>query len=217
MGVRKLSIVFTTVVFLGLIAFSFAEAKGIPIGVFKAAQQALKEFPMIKAELSRESKTSSAKISLGEFFRIYTVNPVELVEAKEAQRSFSSFIIPTFTWRVLVIVNGKPHSLLTIDKVDGEWKAVAWGAKELAKELFQLRKEWPSREYSLRFVRIYQARADVVQVVDREGKEKGYVPLISARVALNLSPEFDPVFTLSGKELLMDIRGVVKKELEFRK
>ncbi len=219
MGVRKGTLLLTLMVFLGLIAFSFAASK-VPPGVLKAAKEGLREFPMIRADLlgkKTEKPFSPARVALGEFFQVYTVNPVELIEAKALRRSFRSFIIPTTEWRVIVKVNGKPHSLLTIDKIDGKWKAVAWGGRELARELSALWKEWPSKDYRLKFVRIYQARADVVQILDKRGREKGYVPLISARIALNLTPKFDPLFTLSGREMLKNLRGIVKKELDLRK
>lgn len=217
---RLKRIFYVLLVSLGLLILAVYSAT-VPQGVREAALKGLKEFPMLRAEILQaeagKTLTSPPSVSLGEFFQVHTVKPDELLQAPETQGSFSGLIRSTPIWRVVVMVNGEPNSLLTVEKRKGRWTAVAWGGKELAKELYSLRKEWPAPKFKLRFIRIYQARADVIEVLDRTGKKEGYVPLVSARIALNLPPSFDPQFIISEPRLLKNLKEIVRENFDFRK
>jgi len=209
-------------VFLLLSMFAFGFTK-VPPEVVKAAKQGLYELPMLRAELLKSVPASASaevlkKVKLGAFFQVYTVEPQVLLTTQEENISFGALARPTEMWRVIVVFNNRAHSLLTMGKVDGKWQVVTWGAKGLSKELYALREKWPAKKnYKLRFIRVYQARADVVQIIDASGKSKGYVPLVSARVAFSLPGEFDPFYTMSEADVFHTMKKTVEKNMRLEK
>ena len=121
-----------------------------------------------------------ARIAYG--FPVHTVDPAAMMEGGP----LGKLVQPNGQWRFVVKVQGKPVGLATVEKVDGKFTTVAYGAAELAKDLDIMFKRHGNADRSnLRFVRIYQSRADLLDVGGADGRRR-YAPMASARAAFDL-------------------------------
>jgi hypothetical protein len=124
------------------------------------------------------------KATLGGPFRVYTITPENILSYSSGV-PVERIISPTSVWLFPVIAEGEVRTLLTVDQVDGGWKAVAIGSSGLAKQWASIMQVRPSSEgYDHTFVRVFQATSDIV-LVSRLG-ETEIIPLESARVSLGL-------------------------------
>jgi hypothetical protein len=72
----------------------------------------------------------------------------------------------------------------------------------MALEVNKVMERWPMNQgYSYRFTRIYQARADFIEI-SNNGQSIGFVPLTASRVAFGMSGAFDPAALLQGPEIM---------------
>jgi hypothetical protein len=188
------------VVFIGT-GFLPAVQEGPPAEVTEAARQGLADFPGLTGA------------QLGQGFRVYTVSPAELMECPVME----SIIIPTNMWRFVVVSNSRPAALLTVALVDGQWRAVSIGGAGLAVEMTQVMATWPQKDgCSHRFVRIYQAQADFVEISKKGASAvTGYIPLKASRMVLELEGPFDPSTVLSGSEIVPPLRDIVSKSRQM--
>lgn len=170
-------------------------SKAAPPEVMEAAQQGLTMLPKVV------TNKPAGTLTLGDFFLLHTMHPNAV---KSATRGVGSLIQPAGMWLAIVLLNDQPYLMMTLDQVGGTWKAVGFGSEIYANELWQIRKAWPEAAgYQLRNVRFYQARADMVHVVDRTGREVGFVPLTSAKIAYKLQQgAFNPKALLSDSKVL---------------
>jgi hypothetical protein len=107
-------------------------------------------------------------------------------------------------------VRGKPVGLATVELVNGQWETVAYGAAELAKDVDALfARHGNAARSNLRFVRIYQSRADLLEVAGADGRTR-YAPLQSARAALSLQRDE----LLDGESLIGPLRATAKANIE---
>jgi hypothetical protein len=104
---------------------------------------------------------------------------------------------------------------MTVDRMDGEWRAVSLGASELAQQLTALMLRWPESSHRLRFIRVYQANADFVEVA-RGGQVLGVVPLLSARISLEAPGRFDPNDVWAGARVVGRLKPIVRAALGRR-
>lgn len=160
---------FTLCVFLFLgMGFSLS-AQDPPAEVLEAARQGL----------------HGENLVLGFGFQVYTVNPAQLVD--KPGEPLHALLIPAGMWRFVVLSEGLPQALITVDKVDGQWSAVSIGGTGLAKEITALRNQWPKNKgYDFRFLRIYQAKADLMEIREKS-LPIGFAALESGRIALGIS------------------------------
>ena len=99
-------------------------------------------------------------------------------------------------WFFEAVYDGEPCCILTVDDLDGEYRAVAIGSAGIAKELHQLEQEYPGEAgYSKVFVRVFRATSDLV-LVSREGENEKVAGLLSARVSLELEEQVSDAHTL---------------------
>lgn len=169
---------------------SSSSANPVPAEVVQAAEEGLGSIP----------ETAGKTLTLGEFFLVHTMDPDAVMAADD---NAGSLIQSTGMWRVMVLENGRPQAMMTIDKVEGQWQVGAFGGAGIADELAQIRKAWPRSEgYELRMVRLYQARADVGELT-QGSRAFGFVPLTSARMAFGMEKRgFDPRDVQAGAGVL---------------
>lgn len=119
-----------------------------------------------------------SRASLGTPLRVYTVSPDSL--SGDADNP-SNHPVAVDQWRVPVLIDGKPRSLLTVAVVDGALKAVELGAAALAREFGEFDDTYPGMRRAL--FRLNQLQCDFI-MLDRTGAgfaEGEYHPLRSAR------------------------------------
>jgi hypothetical protein len=168
--------------------------------IIAAARQGLADFPGLTGA------------SLQEGFQVYTVSPVALISSAD----LGAMTIPTGQWRFVVSCGEQPMGLLTVAQVEGQWKAVSFGGAGLAVEMTRVLKTWPENGYHVRFVRIYQAMTDLVEISRvNESREPGYVPLTSARASLGIQGEFAPDVLLKASEMIIPLRDAVAKNIKM--
>jgi len=139
---------------------------------------------------------------LGEPYQMYTIHPDNLIYERPA---YTNFIIPLEEWRFPVIYQGCMRTLLTVAKMNGEWKAVAIGGSGIASELDRLEKIYSFGGYRTKraLLRLYQIKADFIAICDDSQKlEDGmFFPLQSARMAIGAN--IDELIIFSLPELLL--------------
>ena len=103
---------------------------------------------------------------LGEGFRVHTIPP-EFILSYDGNTSIQEMIRPTSMCFFPVISNGQTRTLVTVDLVDKEYKAVSIGGSGLSRQWTRAQEMHPSSgEYERVFVRVYQAAADFVVMSD---------------------------------------------------
>jgi hypothetical protein len=181
-------------VFQGVVSPAAGQTPSPP-QVRDAAQAGLRTFlagsPQALQGLGFGQQADIDQAILGDAFQVYTVSPERLLQVGDLP-DLQHLAVPTPLWQFVVRGSGgAPRAMLTVGLVNGEWTAVALGAAGLAEQLVAVIGAWPpSAGYQHRLIRIYQAKADLVEVT-RSGAMLGLVPCVSARMALNLSPSFD--------------------------
>ena len=188
-------------------------AEQAPLEVLQAARKGISDFRNAESCAAGShfsvSKASLDHAVLHQGFRVYTVPPVKLVNSS----SLESIITPTGLWRFVVAAEGQPVSFITVAQVQGKWTAVSLGGAWLAAEVNKVMERWPAQKgYSHRFVRIYQARADFIEI-SRDGQSIGFVPLAASRVAFGIIGEFDPGAILHTSEILKPLQEIVSEKM----
>jgi len=189
--------------------FSLSAGQG-PDAVRQAAENGIHQFVknQNRPGLSTPLSQMDIKIHLG--FQVFSATPSALAETK----NMTDAILPTPMWRFLVTNQGQPFSLITVAEMDGQWQAVSIGGGQLAAEMSAVVDQWPAESgYNLRFVRIYQARSDFMEI-SKDNSVLGYVPLVSARASMGYGSELKPTFLLTGAEIIQPLRTLVKENLQ---
>lgn len=134
-------------------------------------------FPLDVANLAA---LKSVRIAYG--FPMYTVEPTRITAG---ETDLSAMATPTGSWRFLIYQGNKPAGLATVEMVDGQWKTVAYGAMALSQDVDTLMKLHGNADRSnLRFIRIYQAQADLLEVAGTKGSPARFALLPSAQRAI---------------------------------
>ena len=164
------------------------------------------------------SQTDITEAQLGPSFQIFTIPPDDILNYDPSISDLSSMIIPTNQWQFLIISQGSPRSLLTVDFFNDEWTAVSIGASGLASQLSKITEVWPaSAGYRWRLIKVYQAKSDLVEISSGD-KVIGIVPLLSGRVALGFEKQdFDPLDLQVSKNILLNLKPIVEKSLQEEK
>jgi len=129
---------------------------------------------------------SALRVDYG--FEVNTVEPGDLLQGRGELRDM---IHPTGVWRFVVRNGARPVGLVTVHaRDDGRWEAVSFGGAQLARELdAQMAAHADAARSNVRFVRIFQARSDLLEVVSPVDGKAGYVPLAAARAALPIGAQ----------------------------
>lgn len=123
-----------------------------------------------------------ARIAYG--FPVYTVDPKDILTPRS---DFSSTARPTGVWRFLISRDSRPIGLATVEKINGTWQTTSYGGAGLSKDLDALMQfHGNANRSNLRFIRIFQARSDFLEVASGNGTTPRFAPLQSAREALLL-------------------------------
>ncbi|SUX55607.1 hypothetical protein [Chromobacterium vaccinii] len=144
-----------------------------------------------------------ASLRLGRGFPVYSVNPQRLLAA---DADLSGLMAPTGSWRFVALSGSRPVGLVTVEKLEGRWQAIAFGAAELAKNVEAAQ---AGHAGQTRFLRVYQAQSDFLEVAQADGKPR-FAALMSAREALSL--EKQPAL-LDGADLIEPLRAAVRANL----
>jgi hypothetical protein len=163
------------------------------------------------------SALSNARVAYG--FEVHTIAPKDIIEGRT---ELARMVRPTGIWRFVVRLDARPVGLVTVDKVDGRWQAVSFGGSELAREVDALMAVHADATRSnVRFIRIYQAQSDLLEVVSAEDGQARYAPLRSAREALaaqGLAAEgataAAAVPLQDSYDLIEPLRAAVKKNMD---
>jgi len=160
------------------------------------------------------SSEDLTQATLGKPFKVYTITPDKILTSGQEMK-LSSLISPTGLWFFPVVCRGKVRTILTVDFVNGQWKAVAIGSSRLAKQLETVENKWlESDGYDHQLIRIYQAQSDFV-AVSKERTLK-IVPLESAAVALKLKKVIEGTYGLySPSEIIPKLAPVVRENLQL--
>lgn len=170
-----------------------AAAKRANGDAFSAAQRDFSQF--VQAQLRRNGalpdgfpldvksaqELRSAAIAYG--FPVYTIDPPELLAGRGTMQSMARH---TNVWRFVIAVGPRPIGMATVEKVNGRFEVVEYGAALLAKDLNVLAGQHGNGDKSnLRMVRIFQARSDLLEVTGSDGRAR-FAPMHSARQSLPL-------------------------------
>jgi hypothetical protein len=165
------------------------------------------DFPLAIGKLQ---DLKAASISYG--FPVYTIDPPDLLAGRGNMRSMAK---PVNQWRFVIALNGRAIGLATVEKNNGRYETVAYGAAILAKDLDAAASQHGNADKSnLRFLRIYQARSDFLEVDSLDGRGR-FAPLHSARESLSLRKQSGAKGSdlLDETELVQPLRSAVRQNM----
>jgi hypothetical protein len=213
------SVLFAAVVSLAVGGQGPAPGRAVPPDIRAAAEAGIKEMlePGAGGGLDRlgfRDRAEAAGVTVGAGFQVFVVPPDLLLASKPA--ALEALATPSNQWVLLVVSGATPKSLVTVDLIDGAWKAVSIGGAGLSEEIAALLGRWPASAYRHRFIRSYQAGAEVMEV-SRDGRVLGAVPFLSARVSLGASGRFDPGDLWPGSQVVSRMRPAVKAAMDQKR
>ncbi|MCH8620787.1 hypothetical protein [Undibacterium sp. TS12] len=153
-------------------------------------------------------------------FPVYSVDPNDLLAGRSDLRSMAK---PNGQWRVLISVGDRPVGLATLEQSNGRWEVISYGAAVLAKDVdASMGVHANASRSNVRFIRIYQAKSDLLEVVSANDGYARFMPLYSARTSLSLkqrslnAPDAatDQVSLMEGADLVQSLRAVVKTNMD---
>ena len=151
------------------------------------------------------------KLSLGVGFEVNTIDPTALLYAG-ANADLGRLTRPTGLWKFVILSQGRPVGLLEMERVKGQWQAIGAGSARLAEDIVAAAPK--TGDGSFRFVRVYQARSDLLQVRGEDNRAH-FVPMASARGALGLADATARRPTLSSQDLLPSLQTAVRAGLKY--
>lgn len=166
------------------------------------------QFPLDVADLA---ELKEARVAYG--FQVHTVDPKELLEGRSELRNMAK---PTSQWRFVIAVNGKPVGMSTVEHHKGKWETVAYGAAVLAKDVDASMAAHGNAERSnVRFIRVYQAKADFLEVMAPNDSRAKFAPLHSARESLAMAKDGKaPGALVDADDFLGPLRSAVKTNMD---
>ncbi len=189
----------------------------VPNDVWQAAREGLKPFlqaiPVRQMELyGFPQGTGFDGISLAQPYRVFTIHPVTLLNSK-GDEDIRTIITPTQNWLFPVVQNGETRAILTVDLMNGKWKAVSLGCPKIAEELSQMEQAWPDiNGYRRILLRIYQAASDFLLIIKDASIEVSL--FTSAQVSLNLPASAKGAFvTYAPSEIVQKLIPIVSQNL----
>ncbi len=196
---------------------SQAQAPGADI--VAAARAGLPTFLADGRELQHfgfNSRAEAERATLGEAFQVHTIRTDVLLNSTSV-RSLRSLAVPTDLWAFLVLKDGVPAAVLTVDLTADGWKAVSIsGAAGLARKLGAIAGAWPaSARYRRTFIRIFQVSADFVEIEGDAGV-LGNVPFRPGPVS-GAAAAFQPAALHSAADTVLALRALAQKTVGVRR
>jgi hypothetical protein len=122
-----------------------------------------------------------------------------------------TYLVPANEWRVSLLVNGECRVMITVAKVNDLWKVVGIGAAGLANELREFEKENPSGYQYGMILRILPLDCEfLLNPSDTSFSTLKTYFLNSAHIAFDLSPDFEPSYSL--QELLSFVKNKIENK-----
>lgn len=163
------------------------------------------DFPI---EVNDLSELKQAK--LGYAFEVHTIHPQTLLTGG---RPMEQMVTGTGIWNFVITIDNAPVALLEMEKSYGKWVVNGVGGAKLAQDVHAAAQNHSAKD-AFRFVRVYQATADFMEVKDSEKKAR-YVPLIAARETLKMPLAMGSATnTLSnGSDILTTLQNTVRANI----
>lgn len=159
-------------------------------------------------DISDISELKNATLGLG--FEVYSAHPQTLLAGG---RPFDQMLMGTGVWNFVVLVDNNPVALLELEKMNGKWQVNGAGAAKLAQDLHVSTQNFAGKN-AFRFIRIYQATADFMEVKDMEGRAR-FAPLLAARQSLRSTQAVNTETPLAAsQDVLPALQNAVRNHLE---
>jgi hypothetical protein len=147
------------------------------------------------------SKYEAENASIGNVYEIYTISP-EFLNFPNLDKK--SFVVPTNQFRVEVTYNDEVRTFLTVDKVEGIYKAVDLGGAELSKEFDKTLSKVTDNQPRRIIFRLYQLQCDFLATAP---------VLENFRTGGNEIESFNFYSTLSSRKTFSGVNEFTKKYL----
>ena len=145
------------------------------------------------------------QLSLGRPFQLECISPNALIDVNSVTKT-EQLLTPTTQYYIPVLVDGISRSVLIVDRVQGQWKAVSLGHAVIGTALGRILDDWPeSRGFHPKLVLVPQANEVLFTIPEVSGTNLTRLPLYSAPQS---SPEGG---TSSGKRTLTGLREVLPR------
>ncbi|PXX37901.1 hypothetical protein [Undibacterium pigrum] len=172
------------------------------------------EFPL---EVNDVQDLKDAKIGYG--FPVYSLPPQDVMNGRGDLRSMAK---ATGEWRFVITLHDNPIGLATLRQTNGRWGVTSYGGAVLAKDVdAAVAMHGNSTRSNLRFIRVYQAMSDFLEVVSPTDARARFAPLHAARQNLLLQQRSEKTGTASTSNGLLDqsdildpLRVSVKRNIE---
>jgi len=136
----------------------------------EASRAAREDLPPFLNALPERQLEGCAGAELGDPFRVYTITPAAL-DAYLVGDPVASLISPTGMWLFPVVAAGRSRLLLTVETVDGSWRAVSLGQAGLAAEIDHLLLQWPREKgYDPLLVSVFAAATHFFTIPQKDGQ-----------------------------------------------
>ncbi|MDP1977298.1 hypothetical protein [Undibacterium sp.] len=172
------------------------------------------EFPL---DVNDVHDLKDARIDYG--FQVYSVPPQDVMNGRGDLRSMAR---ATGEWRFVISLNNNPIGLATLRQNNGRWGITSYGGAVLAKDVdAAIAMHGNSTRSNLRFIRVYQAMSDFLEVVSPIDARARFAPLHAARQSLLLQQRSEKTGTsstntglLEQSDILDPLRVSVKRNIE---
>ncbi|MFZ6678903.1 hypothetical protein [Undibacterium sp. Tian12W] len=161
------------------------------------------EFPL---EVNDVQDLKDAKIGYG--FPVYSLPPQDVMTGRGDLRSMAK---ATGEWRFVITLNDTPIGLATLRQNNGRWGVISYGGAVLAKDVdAAIAVHGNSTRSNLRFIRVYQAMSDFLEVVSPTDARARFAPLQAARQNLLLQQRSEKLGTQSANNGLLEQSDILE-------
>jgi hypothetical protein len=158
-----------------------AASNGLPVFLAKVP-------PDSKQQYGFPDNADFSKVHLGSPLLLQTIRPSDL-SSNQTSGTVSSVVSDTSMWFFPVLMGAEAKSMLVVDRLGNEWKAVSLGYAPLAGEWNQVLHQWPAASgYHPKLIAVFQARRFYFTVP--ELGDRNLTPLFSpgdTRIPTNVS------------------------------
>ncbi|WP_422939075.1 hypothetical protein [Undibacterium sp. TJN19] len=155
------------------------------------------EFPL---EVSDVQDLKDAKISYG--FPVYSIPPQDILAGRGDLRSMAK---ATGEWRFVITLHDAPIGMATLSQTNGRWGITSYGGAVLSKDVdATMAVHGNATRSNVRFIRVYQAMSDFLEVTSASDARTRFAPLHSARQALLLQQRSEKTGTAPANNGLLE-------------
>jgi len=181
--------------------------QNLPAAVSGSLTEWLEKIPAGReAQYGFRNRSDFSRASLGVPVQVFTLD-----DAFFTQPGTSPTLKSTGEWRIPVIVDGKNCALVTVVKINGDWKIVDLGAHVLAQELAAMQERFTPAQFSvIKLFRVYPLQSDFLFYADPMAApgQVTLLPLHSATLNIERLNE-SPVKTRN----LDEVAGMIRETL----